>query len=205
MSNLNENLQNTTENSKQGNFRGGVKEWFRKFIVGLKRSPQNIALLFYAVALLLYTLNLTNFSNTTADINMNPMGFCVFVTVLFSILAVVCMLNTYPKREKPRYLMLCLFIVMMAVIIVCDVSYLIKVDEGIAKRLTGAETMETLQTKYSSWFKIQRIVVVHIIMVAISTVLFALSPVIGKLLKKIDTSVNVEDNGEMAKIEREDE
>lgn len=46
----------------------GFKEWLRKKVVALKRSPQTIGLIAYIIAFLYYALNLTSFSDTTAKI-----------------------------------------------------------------------------------------------------------------------------------------
>ncbi len=79
----------------------GIKEFIRKFFVSLKRSPQTIALVALAAAFLVYSLNLTSIANTTARINSPNMGQCEFAAMLFSILAFVCFLRAFPKRQKP--------------------------------------------------------------------------------------------------------
>ena len=49
-------------------------EALRKFIVSLKRKPQNIAMVALVVSFLVYSLNLTSVSNTTAKIQGAGMG-----------------------------------------------------------------------------------------------------------------------------------
>ena len=71
-------------------------EMLRKFIVSLKRKPQNIAMAALVVSFLVYSLNLTSISNTTAKIQGGGMGFTGFCTMLFSILSFVCFLNAFP-------------------------------------------------------------------------------------------------------------
>ena len=46
--------------------RKGIKEWLRKKVVGIKRNPQKIGLIAFAITFIYYSLNLTCISNTTA-------------------------------------------------------------------------------------------------------------------------------------------
>ena len=64
-------------------------EFFRKWMVALKRKPQMIALAVLAVAFVYYSLNLTQISNTTAKIYGNGMGLAAFATMLLSMLSLV--------------------------------------------------------------------------------------------------------------------
>jgi len=185
-----------------------VKEFLRKFVVSLKRRPQIVATVLYVIALVCYTLNLTAVSNTTAYIQKTPMGLCAFVAVLFSILGIVCMINVYPKRQKTNYVMLTLFFLMAAVIVTVDFMYRAKLIEGINAHyatFTTKEQISEFQAKYSYCFKVKSMLIVHVILVLLSSVLFAASPLIGKALKKIDTSVKIEYNSENMIIEREDD
>ena len=77
----------------------GIKEFIRKRIVALKRKPQTIALLAFALAFVYYSLNLTKISDTTAYINLPGMGLAGFATMLFSILLMVCFMNAFPHRH----------------------------------------------------------------------------------------------------------
>ncbi len=202
------NSSTPASQSKVKLFFGKIKEFFRKTLVGLKRRPHNIALVVYVVALLVYTLNLTSVSNTTAYIQKTPMGLCAFVSVLFSMLGFVAMINVYPKRQKPKYLMLGLFFIMMICVAICDIVYRTKLIEGINAHyatFTKPEQFTQFQTKYSYCFKVKSMLIVHIVLIAVSAALFTLAPVIGKLLKKINTSVNIEYNAQMGDIEREDD
>lgn len=172
----------------------GVKEFFRKKIVDLKRNPKIIPLVLLAVAFFYYSLNLTNMSDTTAVIQRNGMGLCQFCIMLFSMLAMVCMLNAFPRRQKPNYLMVAVMFVMFAILIFCSINYIITIDEAtigegatipIAEYMTAARGM----------------LVGYAIMVGITAVLVALMPVYTKLLRKINTSVAIEYSDNMAEIE----
>ena len=89
---------------------GGIKEAVRKLIVSLKRNPSVIPLVVLFVTFLYYSLNLTNMSDTTAKIQGMGMGLSQFCIMLFSLLSLVCMLNAFPRRQKPNYLMIGLMV-----------------------------------------------------------------------------------------------
>ena len=125
----------------------GLKESFRKLLVSLKRRPHMIPLLVFALAFLVYSLNLMNISDTTAKIQGKGMGLCGFATMLFSLLSLLCFLNAFPHRKRVNVPMLVLSFLMVGV------------------------------------------------------VLTALLPVYSKLLRKINTSVSVEDNGKLDAID----
>ncbi len=200
---------------KPNKFVAWIKEFFRKFMVGLKRRPQNIAMVIYIVALLVYTLNLTSVSNSTARIQGDNMGLCQFVAVLFSILGFVCMINVYPRRHKPNYVMLAIFFVMMIAVVACDLLYRTQLLKGVPRSYIDEYKLpkDTIVTsypqefidKYTYLFTVQGMLIAHIILIGVASLAFGLAPFIGKLLAKIDTSVNVEYNTEMGTIEREDE
>ena len=174
----------------------GFKESWRKFIVSLKKRPHNIPLTMMVIAFVVYSFNLTKISNTTAVINKANMGLCEFVIMLFSILAFVCFLNAYPKRQKPILPMVILLYALQIIVVVADVTYLSRINEGLA----------TIQITAARQFipQAQSMLRVHIVLVAITIVLIALIPVIGKALSKIDTSVVLAGNDDV-RIELVDE
>lgn len=177
--------------------RRGIKEFIRKFFVSLKRSPQNIPLVALAAAFLIYSLNLTSIANTTAKINLPNMGQCEFAAMLFSILAFVCFLRAFPKREKPKVLMLAVMFVMMAGLIFVDIVYYNRIIEAVTRENNRiAITGETAYIAVA-----QNIVVVHIVLIAVTAVLLIALPAYSKVLRKINTSIDVEDNGELEAID----
>lgn len=177
--------------------RRGVKEFIRKFFVSLKRSPQNIALTALAAAFLIYSLNLTSIANTTSKISSPNMGQCEFAAMLFSILAFVCFLRAFPKREKPKTLMIVLVFVMMAGLVFVDSVYYSRVIEAVTRAENRFEI--TSETAYIA--VAQNVVVIHIVLIAVCAVLLAALPVYSKWLRKINTSIDVEGNGEMEAID----
>ncbi len=182
---------------ESANERRGIKELVRKFFVSLKRSPQNIPLVSLAVAFVVYSLNLTYISNTTALINTPNMGQCEFAAMLFSILAFVVILRAFPKRQKPNAIMIVLLFAMLAILVIVDSVYIMRITEALTR--PDNPIILTVDNAYIA--KAQNTVVAHIVITLISAVLVATLPIYGKLLKKINTSIDVEGNGDMEAID----
>ena len=174
-----------------------MKEFFRKRMVSLKRKPQTIALVVFAAAFVYYSLNLTKISNTTAKIQGQGMGLAGFVTMLFSILSLVCFLNAFPRRKKVNIPMLVLMFAMTGVIIYCDIFY--------GGRITTAVTRPSnpINPTGSNSFiaDAASMLTVHQIILIIGAALTALLPVYKPLLKKINTTIEVEANEQMGEID----
>ena len=178
-----------------------MKEMIRKFLVSLKKNPQVIPLLAHTVAFCIYSLNLTAVSNTTAKIYGPHMGLCSFVTMLLSILAYVCMFSAYPKRKKPNWIMIAMILVMYGIIIFCDDFYSTRIWAAVKREENPIQITEA--TMYiNDAFKLMS---THIISVIVSAVLVVAEPIYAKLLKKINTSIEIEDNGDLGAIELSDE
>lgn len=175
----------------------GIKEFFRKSLVSLKRSPQAIAMIALAVAFLIYSLNLTSIANTTARIGLPNMGQCEFAAMLFSILAFVVFLRSFPKRQKANKVMLGLLFFMFALLIFVDIVYLTRIQEAVLN--PSNPLVIDVGTAYVA--VAINTVVAHIVCIGICAVLVATMPLYGKLLKKINTSIDVEGNGEMEAID----
>ncbi len=178
----------------------GVKEAVRKWIVALKRNPKTIALLVMVAAFLIYSLNLTHVSFTTSVCQGIGLGLCEFIIMLLSVLSMVCMLNAFPRRKPVNIPMLILVFVMLGVIIYCDFHYisgvLSKINDPVAPVVVSATDRVTSHVPYAlDMFRLH----VGVVIAAVACV--ALTPVFGKLLQKINTSVSVDDNGEMGEIE----
>ncbi|MDE6639202.1 MAG: hypothetical protein K2K63_01580 [Acetatifactor sp.] len=174
-----------------------MKEFIRKFFVSLKRSPQSIPLVALAAAFIVYSFRLTSISNTTARINTANMGQCEFAAMLFSILAFVCFLRSFPKRQKVNIPMLVLLFLMLALLVFADSVYLLRINQA----LTRAENTVIIDDKTMFIAEAQSTMTAHIILVGVCAVLLATLPVYAKLLKKINTSIDVEGNGDMEVID----
>lgn len=177
-----------------------IKESLRKMIVSLKRNPSIIPLLVLAITFLLYSLNLTAVSNTTAKIQGKGMGLAQFSIMLFSLLAMMCLLNAFPRRKKANIPMVVLMYVMFAIIIYCDIHY----RGAITAALYRTESPIKIDKSTLYVAEAYNMLGTHIIMMIVTAVLVATLPIYRKLLRKINTSVALEDNGDMAEIELND-
>lgn len=177
-----------------------VKETVRKSIVSLKRNPSIIPLVMLFIAFVVYSFNLTSMSDSTAKIQGVGMGLSQFCIMLFSLLAMVCMLNAFPRRKKANIPMVVLMFIMFAIIIYCDVHY----TNAIIAALNRAESPIVLNETTAYIAEAYNMLNTHVVLVGITAALVVLLPVYSKLLRKINTSVDVEDNGDMAEIELND-
>ena len=179
---------------------GRIKESVRRFLVSLKKNPQCIPLAGLCVAFLEYSLNLTDISNTTAKLQGANMGLAAFVTMLFMILSFVCMLNAFPKRQKPNLAMIILMVVLYGAIIFADIHYLNTVDTVLLYS-SGSLNNEAIIYIYNAY----NTITVHMILIGVTILLVLLEPIIAKLLKKINTSIEVEVSGDIGNIDIVDE
>lgn len=174
-----------------------LRELIRKCIVALKRKPSLIPLLMLFASFLVYSLNLSHLSDTTALIQGKGMGLSQFCMMLFSLLAMLCMLNAFPRRKKANIPMLLMMFAMFGILILCDIHYL----NGIAAALTREVSPIQLNEETEFIKKAYDMLATYQTMIFITAGLVVLLPVYSKLIRKIKTSVDVEDNGAMGQIE----
>ena len=174
-----------------------MPEFLRRFFVALKRRPSIIALVVLCIAFFQYSLNLTHISDTTAKIQGSGMGLCGFATMLFSMLSLVCFLNAFPKRKKPVIPMVILMFGMFGIIIFCDMHY----SGLIMSALTRAENPIKLDASTVYIAQAYNVLQNHMMLEGAGVVLVLLMPVYTKLLRKINTSITVEDNGKLDVID----
>lgn len=174
-----------------------MPEFLRKLIVSLKRKPDVIGLLVFAVGFVYYSLNLTHISDTTAKIQGSGMGLCGFATMLFSMLSMVCYLNAFPRRKKPVIPMIVLMAVMVCIIIFCDNYYM----GLIAAALTRPDNPIIIDKNTVYIAQAYNVLSSHMAFEIAGAVITALLPVYSKLLRKINTSITVEDNGKLGAID----
>ena len=177
-----------------------LKERVRKTVVSLKRNPSSIPLLMLFVTFLFYSLNLTDVSDTTAKIYGKGMGLSQFCIMLFSLLSLVCMLNAFPRRKKANIPMVVLMFAMFGIIIYCDIHYCNMIMAAINRPENPIAI--TPDTQYIA--EAYNMLNVHMVMTIVSAALVVLMPVYSRLLRMINTSVTIEDNGEMGQIEIQD-
>lgn len=160
------------------------KEFARKTLVKIKRQPSIIPLVMLAIASCVYLFNLRHISISN---KMNHMGLLGFVSTLLSILVLVPMLNSYPRRQKPNVFMIVLTYLMIAGIIASDLAYRAKLINAITIDPTYLEGASG-----PSMLKAKDMLLTHVILLAITTVLNATIPLYKKLLGKINTSIELE-------------
>lgn len=181
---------------QSGKLKCGLKEYIRKFFVSLKRSPQNIAFAVMVISFLVYSFNLTSIANTTTRINSPNMGQCEFAGMLLSILSFVCFLRSFPKRQKANKLMLGLMLFMLAAIVFVDAVYALRITQAL-NRPENPITI-TRDTVYI-WYA-QNIMETHIVLTCVSMVLIIALPFYSKLIRKINTSIDVDGNENIGTI-----
>ena len=186
---------------KSPNGRRGIKEAVRKFFVSLKRSPQNIIFAVMIISFLIYSFNLTSIANTTTRINSPNMGQCEFAGMLLSILSFVCFLRSFPKRQKANKLMLGLMVFMLAAIVFADAVYALRIDQA----LTRAESPITITRDTVYIWYARNVMETHIVLTCVSILLIATLPLYSKLIRKINTSIDVEGNEDIAAIDISEE
>lgn len=175
----------------------GIKEWFRKKVVSIKRKPQKIGLFAFVLTFLYYALNLTSVSNTTAKIQGPGMGLCGFATMLLSILSIMCYMNSFPHRKKVNKPMLILFFLMVGIIIFCDIRYRGLIYEAVTRANNPIVITEALSYIKKAYDMLN----LHIIFLVISSVLTALGPVFKMLLSRINTAVDIDGYDQMEAID----
>jgi len=175
----------------------GVKEFIRKSLVSLKRSPQRIPLLTLIAAFLVFSLNLSAIANTTARINGANMGQCEFVVMLLSILSFVIFLRSFPRRKPPVRPMIVLFYIMLAMIEAADAVYLVRILTAVNR----AENRIVVDSQTMYIYTAYNVIVAHMILIGATILLFSLLPVYSKAIRKINTSIEVDGMGEMAAID----
>lgn len=177
-----------------------VKERGRKFIVKLKRRPMNIGLFVLLISSIVILCSLGNLAQLglSSQYQKEYQGLCIFIDILFGILVLVLYMNAFPKRSKhPKWVMYALTIVFMALLIGIDLYLYIMWGKNRSAdliRVPDDYAYWNIDPGINNFFsKARNSVLAHAILVMISLVLMVLSPVIGKLLNKINTKVVLED------------
>lgn len=169
----------------------------RKFMVSLKRNPQYIPLAALLVGFLIYSLNLTEISNTTAKLQGQGMGLCAFVSMLFSMLSLLCLLNAFPKRQKPNLLMILVMFVMFGCMFYADYTYIGRIVYATTRPDHPIKITEA--TSYITTAKI--VMTLHMVFLGITAACTLLEPLFAALLKRVNTSVEVEDGAKIDSLD----
>lgn len=188
--------------------RRGFKEFVRKFFVSLKRSPHNIAMFMMLLTYVFYSLNLSNISNCTAYVMGSNMGQCQFVSMLLGILMLVTFLNAFPRREKPKIVMIALTLLMLIACTACQILYAYRITSRLNDPVHPYNPYDpggNLTDAGAYVLKAQAVVTVHIILLIICIALVVALPVYSKLIRKINTSIEVEGNENMVALDMAEE
>lgn len=169
--------------------RAGIKEWFRKQIVNLKRRPTNIAFFFLIVTSLIYLIGYSNIAQFLYAEQRNTSvlqwsGLCSFITFLFSILVFLLFMNSFPKRKKTNVVMLVLTYLFLVIMILTNIVCL-----GENGTVLGDAADVELESYY---YTARTMYMVHIVFLAITIVVLSCTPLIKMLLMKINTRKEVE-------------
>lgn len=195
-----EGEQKQSKGSKVG---AAVKEWFRKRIVGLKRSPQTIVLVALFITTALWLIWLFTFSRTIAANSKADMcGLVVFINTLVSILIIALFGSAFPKRKKPNIVFIVLLFVFMAAIITCDALYYSQMSLYFKWRSNYS------QADYDAnpWYKQSlALAIAHIVLVGICAILLATLPLYKRLINKINTKKEVASNDMKEAIDVEED
>ena len=181
----------------------GLKEWGRKQIVTLKRSPQRIPLLLTCLTSVLWLLWLFTFSRAAYALSgITVLGLIVFAATLLSILVIPLFLNAFPKRKKPNIVFIILVFVFFAALIALDVTYYSLCNDFLYVQKAQQQSWIDDRPYIGESFILA---IVHIVFIAISALSLALMPVYAPLIKKINTMKAIEENTISGTIDIEDE
>ena len=181
----------------------GLKEWGRKQIVTLKRSPQRIPLLLTCLTSVLWLLWLFTFSRAAYALSgITVLGLIVFAATLLSILVIPLFLNAFLKRKKPNIVFIILVFVFFAALIALDVTYYSLCNDFLYVQKAQQQSWIDDRPYIGESFTLA---IVHIVFIAISALSLALMPVYAPLIKKINTMKAIEENTISGTIDIEDE
>lgn len=183
-------------------FSAKLKEWWRKKIVALKRKPQTIPLILLLITSVFYLLCLQTYSETLNTMPFKMGGFSIFINTLFSILILVLFLNTFPKNKKMNIVMLVLVCVFFACLVVFDIVLIMNFYVALDVE-NAASPIDYAARPYLA--KVVPLTIVHLVLLGIFALAFALMPVYAKLIRKIDTSKQIEGGQLKEAIDTEDE
>ena len=172
----------------------GIFEFCRKRLVAIKRKPHMIPLIVLGIAYVYYSLNLSNIARTTSYINGKNMGLSEFVAMLLGVLLLVCFMNAFPHRKKTNIPMLVLMFALVAIVFYCDGYYHGRITYALTREENRIIATDSINAALKA-------LDVHRILLGIGVLLTALLPVYTPLLKKMNTSVRIEDNGAMDAID----
>ncbi len=173
----------------------------RKIIIKLKYHPNVLPMLVMIIGFVVFSLNLTNVSETTLAIGKKHMGLFCFVSYLLSILSMVCLLNSFPRREKVKIPFIVLTVIMMTVIIVTNVLYLGRIAEFYKDVADPSKKLNPNAERLAQIASANVTFIVNIIFEGVALLLLAALPLIKKALGKVNTRVQISENENISSID----
>ena len=151
----------------------------------------------------LWLLWLFTFSRSAYALSgVNFLGLIVFIATLLSILVLPLFLNAFPKRKKPNIVFIVLVFVFIAALIALDLVYYNLSYDFVYVKGMFEESWLAERTYIGQSLTLA---IVHIVLLAVSALSLALLPVYTPLIRKINTSKEVESNDIHEAIDVEDE
>lgn len=171
---------------KLGKFFAGLKEWFRKLIVKLKRKTQLIPLVLTVITSFVFLCMIGTFSQLIqVNSGISSLGICMFVSTLASILVLPLFLNAFPKNKKPVIPFIVAVFLVFALIIAMDVIFLVNMQTFFNEHQVESRAF---------YDESQTSLIVHIVLVGICVLAFAFLPLYKKAINKINTKKVVSSN-----------
>jgi hypothetical protein len=186
-------------------FFAAVVEWFRKQIVALKRRPSNIPFFVQAVILVVFSFNLTPIAETAGFAGIPYMALYSFVVFLASILIMVIFINAFPKRQKVKKAMIVLLFITMVLIILFGTLFALSIDIPFTREENRLDYETISEDNKASIVTARSIIQIVLILQAVNILLLATLPLYSKLIKKINTTVKLNEGPTLSVVEHADE
>ena len=177
-----------------------IKNFGRKMLVKLKYHPNFLPMLVMFVAFVVFSLNLKSVSGATLYINKDFIGLYQFVSYLLSILSMVALMNAFPRREKVKIPFIVLTFIMIAIIIFTNIMYVSLIDGRFIIHNDGTNPIKD-PAKITELASAKTSYIVNIVFEVVALILLALVPVIKKVMAKVNTRVQLEENENISTID----
>jgi len=166
-------------------FLAGIKEWFRKFIVGLKHKTHRIPFVLLVITSFVYLCFLGTLSQfIEPNSGIKSLGIFMFVNTLASILVLMLFLYSFPNRKKTNLVFLSITFAVLTLMLIMDILFYVNILSYASKN--NLDLGLDLDA-----YSVINCVIVHIVMLVICIIALATLPLYKKLICKINTSKEV--------------
>lgn len=192
-----------SEPSEKKGAGAAIKERCRKFIVKLKRNTKLIPYTYLIIIMFLWLIWLFTFSRSVAELSKAEWGgMSIFLTTLFSILSVAVFGSAFPKRKKTNVALLCVLFAFLIIVILSQVLYYVKVGDYIYH---GSNFNAEDLAKRPYLEQSLNLSIAVMVLYGIGILLVATLPLYKKLLLKINTRKDLEENKLSEEIDTSEE